>query len=214
MGIFNENIPNKLRFRGYFLLGEMPIQMAAFNKVLDDIEKHIEKYPIFQQYADRFNESTGLRSGYFVLGILLAPVAIYSMPVLLSGFTIAYPLLMSVKAIERGKSDRTRWLMYWLLFHIISLLEPLCNWLLASISGFTLIRFAYLLWCMAPIERNGCYLSYKFLQPVVLKHIGVADGYLSNVSGRVDDAIHKSSDKLKDKLKDLATDEIVNHSKD
>ena len=48
------------------------------------------------------------------------------------------------------------------------------------------------------MERNGCLLSYRFLQPVVLKHIGIADGYIADVTGRVDQCIAENKDSLKD----------------
>merc|ERR1712168_28149 len=182
------------------------MQITALNNILDSIDAFVEKYPVVQQYATKMEQATGVRSGYLIFGLVLAPLSIFFMPILLNAFTIGYPLLMSVKAIERGKADRTRWLMYWLLFHLISLVEPLFSWALSHFTGFALLKFAYLLWCMAPMERNGCYLSYRFLQPVVLKHIGIADGYLADVTGRVENVIQEN----KDKLKDVAINAAVN----
>merc|ERR1712168_53562 len=182
------------------------MQITALNNTLDSIDAFVEKYPVLQQYATKMEQATGVRSGYLIFGLILAPLSLFFMPILLNAFTIGYPLLMSVKAIERGKADRTRWLMYWLLFHLISLVEPLFSWALSHFTGFALVKFAYLLWCMAPMERNGCYLSYRFLQPVVLKHIGIADGYIADVTGRVENVIQEN----KDKLKDVAINAAVN----
>lgn len=174
------------------------MQITMLNNALDTIDTYVERHPLLQQYATKMEQATGVRSGYLIFGMICAPLSIFFMPVLLNAFTIGYPLLMSVKAIEKGKSDRTRWLMYWLLFHLISLVEPIFSWALSHFTGFALIKFAYLLWCMAPMERNGCLLSYRFLQPVVLKHIGIADGYIADVTGRVEKVVSENKDSFKD----------------
>merc|ERR1719354_396614 len=162
---------------------------------LATIETFIATYPALDHYARKLEENTGVRCGYLVLGLLFAPFALYFMPVLLNACSIAYPVVMSVKAIDQDKSDRTRWLMYWLFFNTVTLLEPV---FMSVLTGFTVIKFAYLTWCMAPMERNGCVYTYKLLQPLLQKHMRVADGYVAGVTGRVEGALQTWKERLAD----------------
>lgn len=89
------------------------MQIAALNNALDTIDLYVERYPLLQQYATKMEQATGVRSGYLIFGLVAAPLSLFFMPVLLNAFTIGYPLLMSVKAIERGKVKRKDLFLFW-----------------------------------------------------------------------------------------------------
>ena len=93
---------------------------------------------------------------------------------------------MSVKSIESRQQDRTRWLIYWILFNTVSLVESLFGFCLMIVPGYTVIKNAYFAWCMYPHENNGCMVSYYVLRPFLLKPVRYIDDYLQETVHKVD----------------------------
>jgi len=160
----------------------------TISNYFDAVEKD---YPIFKKCAKALEETIGIRSRYIMLGIVFVPLALLFMPILLKAFTIIYPVRMSVTSIEREEVARTRWLIYWVLFHTISVIESsFCGWALKLIPGYIIIKFIFFLWCMMPTPANGCdVVYYRLLQPVILKYIGAVDEHVDAISECVSHAV-------------------------
>jgi len=155
--------------------------------VINFIESNIQKYPVIEGWIVLIQERTGIKNRYVALGLVFTPLFLFLMPVLANMITIFYPLYMSVMSIEKGKNDRTRWLVYWLLFHAIQIAEALFGWMLRIGGDISLIRFGYLVWCLAPVENNGCVYSYGVLKPYILQYMGYADKAANEVENVIND---------------------------
>ena len=100
----------------------------------------------------------------------------YFAPLILLAVTVLYPMFMSVKAVENGKG-RTRWLIYWFLFHSLSTTESLFGFLFNLIPGYTMVKCLYLCWCMIPSKSNGCNFSYRVIRPTSLTLAEMVEPY-------------------------------------
>lgn len=169
---------------------------AIIDGVSNFIETNIQKYPIVEEWIGKIQEKTGIKNRCVIISLVLVPLCLYLVPIMANMLTIIYPLYMSVKSIEKGKNDRTRWLVFWLLFHGIHITDSLCGWALRMVGDITLIKFGYLVWCMAPIEKNGCVLSYGLLKPYITRHIGYADQCISGVTSKVENVLKDNQDLL------------------
>ncbi|XP_037925262.1 receptor expression-enhancing protein 5 isoform X2 [Hermetia illucens] len=104
---------------------------------------------------------------------------------------VAYPAYVSIHAIESSpKADDTRWLIYWVTFAILSLIEHFSFFLCKVIPFYWLIKCAFLIWCMLPIPSNGSVLIYgRIVRPYFLKHHEAADRALDGVFDKVKETV-------------------------
>lgn len=187
---------------------------AAADTLFKYIDSRIHQYPVVEEWIQKVQELTGIRSRYFIVGLPLLALLVFCMPVFMHLLTLAYPLYMSVSAIEKGKEGRTRWLIYWLLFHSIHVAEFLTGWILTYVmgGGFTIVKFVFLLWCMAPLPQNGCFISYSLIRPFVLMFIGTAEEYLSvNFSGTFGDVL-KEGEQMANGVKEAAINGAISYA--
>merc|ERR1712126_200283 len=83
-----------------------------------------------------------------------------------------YPAYVSFKAIEsHRKDDDTKWLTYWTVFGVLSVLDSFADVLLQIIPFYWLAKSVFLAWCFAPIDANGSGVIYRnVVKPFFLKH--------------------------------------------
>lgn len=84
---------------------------------------------------------------------------------------VLYPAFISIHSIDSGtKEDYTKWLTYWVTFGIFTVIEYFSDMLANNIPFYWLIKCAFLIWCMLPIEKNGSAVIYKeIVRPYYLK---------------------------------------------
>ncbi|KAA0196539.1 Receptor expression-enhancing protein 6 [Fasciolopsis buskii] len=102
--------------------------------------------------------------------------------VLLVGFL--YPAYQSVKAIEtQQKEDDTQWLIYWVVFAFVQLVEGCTFALLTYLPLYSIMKCIFLLHCMAPFNENGSILIYKhIIRPLFVKHSPAIDSALGSAA--------------------------------
>lgn len=103
---------------------------------------------------------------------------LYVAPAVLTVPYILYPVIMSVMSIEQKQPDRTRWLIFWLIYNTVTSVEALFQFLLQLIPGYSLVKLAYLTWCMAPMVSNGSVVTYRVLRPMLLEEMLRIDEYI------------------------------------
>jgi len=91
--------------------------------------------------------------------------------------TFIYPAYVSIHAIESpAKDDDTKWLTYWVVFSIFSLLEYFSDTIVGWFPLYWLAKCVFFIWLMIPTEFNGSIVLYKkVVKPYFLKHHATID---------------------------------------
>ncbi|XP_060062587.1 receptor expression-enhancing protein 5-like [Ylistrum balloti] len=143
---------------------------------------------------EKIEQKTGVRRLYIALG-LLAFLGLYLMIGYGAQFVcnfvgFLYPAYASIKAIEsHSKDDDTKWLTYWVVYALFSLVEFFADIFLFWIPFYWFLKCCFLGYCMAPTAWNGSHTIYnRLIRPVVLKYQDRIDTALDKAS----DAIHEA----------------------
>ncbi|KAF2904044.1 hypothetical protein ILUMI_02141 [Ignelater luminosus] len=108
---------------------------------------------------------------------------------------IVYPAYASVHAIEsRAINDDTKWLTYWVVFSIFSLIEYFADFIVGWFSLYWLIKSVFFLWLMIPTDLNGSLMIYKnVIKPYFLQYHETVDKACSAVQAKASEIIeHKN----------------------
>merc|ERR1711970_450412 len=154
----------------------------------------------FTKYVALAEEKTQVKREYLASGFLgLLSIYLifgYGAELICNLIAFVYPALSSLKALEtRRKEDDTRWLIYWVVFAIFSVIEFFSDILLSWVPFYFLAKLVFLIWCSAAIPYNGSDFIYAhFIRPRFLKNQSKID---------------KTMDKVADKITQLASDSGV-----
>lgn len=101
-----------------------------------------------------FTVVAGLCALYLIFG--------YAAQLLCNIISVVYPAYVSIKAIESStKVDDTKWLTYWVLFAVVSVLEFFVSYLAAIIPFYFLLKvslsrgFCAMIFCLNLIKINA-----------------------------------------------------------
>ncbi|KAK9727355.1 ER membrane protein DP1/Yop1 [Basidiobolus ranarum] len=155
------------------------------------LEKELNKYPIFQQLEQKTGVpktyAVGACGGLFVLFIFFNIAG--SLLTNLVGWV--YPAYASFKAIEsHTKEDDTQWLTYWTVYGFVNVLEYFSDALLYWIPFYYLFKLGALLWLLLPQFKGAEYVYKSFLRPLLLQHESRLDGLFGKVTAKANDAIN------------------------
>ncbi|XP_015919711.1 receptor expression-enhancing protein 5 [Parasteatoda tepidariorum] len=94
-----------------------------------------------------------------------------------------YPAYCSLNALNTpDKKDDSIWLIYWIVFAIYTLLEVGLDMILFWLPLYSYLKLFFLLWCAAPIGKNGAYYIFKiFIEPFFRMYGGHINYYLTQV---------------------------------
>jgi len=119
-----------------------------------------------------------------------------------------YPAYKSIKALESStKADDTQWLMYWVVFSVFSVAEFFSDTLVGWIPMYWLVKCAFLLWCMSPLEGSSV-IYHRIIRPYFLKHESAIDDAVRKGAAHVS----KITDAAVEKAKDYAAEQQLNKS--
>ncbi|XP_072924428.1 receptor expression-enhancing protein 6-like isoform X2 [Hemitrygon akajei] len=158
------------------------------------LEKFLDEKNFFTNILEKIEKTTGVRKHHLVTG-LVSILGIYlvfghgaSLICNLIGFV--YPAYFSIKAIESvNKEDDTKWLTYWVVYGIFSVVEFFSDIFLYWFPFYYVGKCLFLLWCMAPVMWNGSQIIYnRIVRPLFLKHHARVDSVVNDLGGKALDA--------------------------
>jgi len=131
--------------------------------------------------------------GIAILGIWL--VFGYAAQLVCNSVGFLYPAYVSIHAIEsHDKQDDTKWLTYWVVFAVFSIVEYFADFIVGWFPLYWLIKCLFLVWLMIPTELNGSLILYKrIVRPYFLKHHNDIDETLTRVKEQVQKVTEKTS---------------------
>jgi len=132
---------------------------------------------------------TGIKRKYLLVvllfGLGLYMVYGFAAQLLCNIVGFLYPAYRSIKALESpNKDDDTKWLTYWVVFALFSIIEYFSDILLHWFPFYWLFKCAFHIWCFLPIANNGSVVIYnRVIRPYFLKHQETVDNMLGNIAG-------------------------------
>ena len=154
--------------------------MAAYlNHFNSELNKFLHEKHRGTELLEKAEKLTGIKRLYMVQG-LGAFTALY----LIFGYFAAlicnlvgfvYPAWQSIKTLEtESREDDTKWLTYWVVFAFFSTMEFYSDTIFSWFPFYWVAKIGFLIWCFAPIERNGSMVVYhRFIRPVFNRHVDV-----------------------------------------
>lgn len=145
--------------------------MEKVNEVCRPLNKYADKVPQIVELSKK----AGVQSGVILAGLSfvgsIVILVLFGATILSVVFTVVYPSIQSIKAIEsKGEDDDKEWLTYWTIFGIISLLDEFAGIILSFIPFYFYIRVLLFVFLMAP-QTKGALTIYKyFVGPILKQH--------------------------------------------
>ncbi|XP_029663874.1 receptor expression-enhancing protein 5-like isoform X2 [Formica exsecta] len=98
-----------------------------------------------------------------------------------------YPAYESMKALESSKKeDDTKWLTYWVVFAIFTIVEFFSEYIVCWFPVYWLFKCIFYVWLMAPTEYNGSLILYRrIIRPKFIQYQPGLDRLLSNARDTV-----------------------------
>merc|ERR1711934_345224 len=175
-------------------------------------EKFIEQPGVVNDALTFVQNKTQVKKAYIAYGVI-AVVTLWLMfgfgaQLLCNFIGFLYPAYRSIKALETSsKSDDTQWLMYWVVFSLFSVVEFFSDTVVGWVPFYWLIKCAFLLWCMSPMEGSSVIYT-RVIRPYFLKHESAIDDAVRKGTGMAT----KITDAAVEKAKDFAAEQQLNRN--
>lgn len=161
-----------------------------YKQFIDNLEKCLNSSGRIGEIGDKIEKTTGVKRIYVAQG-LLGFVAIYMIfgyfaELVCNIVGFIYPAYASVKALESpNKEDDTKWLTYWVVFALFSVVEFFSDIIFSWFPFYWLVKVVFLIWCFLPIQTNGSnYIYSRVILPIFLRHQQSVDKTFSSAIGK------------------------------
>jgi len=193
-----ENNPDDIKKRQRQSLSQQSSGMIhqVFEKVEEISDKITDFLPAWARLIGKMQEMTGYRKRYILLAMFSSPFILFlttlSAPMLIPILMLISPIVMSVKAIEQKQEARTRWLIYWLFYNTITICEQFIGPVLYFIPGYSLGKNIFFIWCMLPMNENGCYFAYHVVRPFLMLPVRKVDEYIIDSMNKIETVVREN----------------------
>jgi len=175
-------------------------------------EKFIDQPGVVNDALTFVQNKTQVKKAYIAYGVIgvvtLWLMFGYGAQLLCNFIGFLYPAYRSIKALESSsKSDDTQWLMYWVVFSLFSVLEFFSDALVGWVPFYWLMKCAFLLYCMSPLEGSSV-IYHRVIRPYFLKHESAIDDAVRKGTQQA----NKIADAAMEKAKDYAAEQQLNKS--
>lgn len=165
--------------------------MSNFAVQLDYIRKQLHKNELIKKYSDLIEEKTKINIEYIVSGLTLIPVIMVFYGIgaqFISNIVgFVYPLISTIRALESfEKEDDTYWLIYWMVFSFICIVEGFVSYLLYWIPFFYPLKICFLFWLFLPQFGGAKILYHSIILPQFQKHQDKIDAALGTAEPKQD----------------------------
>ena len=160
--------------------------MAVVAQQLDKLRALVSEVPALKKLGMMFEDATSVNFEYAAAGILAVALIMLFTGIgdefIVHLCAFVYPFVQTIKVIEAGdKSAYTDWLIYWVIYGFVSVLDTFSDWLLYWIPFFAPLKLAFLVWCWLPSYRGSSTIYYSVIQPLWKQHESTIDSALKNV---------------------------------
>jgi len=163
--------------------------MEKLEPVVKKIDDAIAKYPSVTQY-ERFKdleEKTGYPKALFFLAscsiVILLILATGGMKLASNLIGFLYPAYMSFKALDGGKcmdGDATQWMMYWIIFCSLNLVDETFTFLASSIPMYYYTKIALVVWLYHPKTTGAQVIYSSAVRPYLMPMMSGSTGKTSS----------------------------------
>ncbi|XP_054160355.1 receptor expression-enhancing protein 5-like [Oppia nitens] len=166
-------------------------------------DKWLNQSPRIKDIGDKIEKTTGVKRVYVAQGIIgltaLYMIFGYFAELLCNAVGFVYPAYASIKALESpNKEDDTKWLTYWVVFALFSVVEFFSDVIFSWFPLYWLVKVVFLVWCFLPFQNNGStYVYTRIIRPFFLKNRPTLDSALSSAAGKAKGLANEVYDAVK-----------------
>jgi len=148
----------------------------------EKLEKTILSYPSIDNALSFLEKKTQVKKVYILYAVLACVVSWlmfgWGAQLLCNVIGFVYPAYCSVRALEsRSKDDDTKWLTYWVVFALFSVIEFFSDILVGWVPFYWLTKCAFLIWCMSPLDGSST-IYFKIVLPLFKRNQSKVDSFI------------------------------------
>jgi len=169
--------------------------LQQFDSSLENILREKNKVTDLLELVEK---KTNVKRTYIVKGL----IGVFSIYMIVGHFAalvcnavgFIYPAYASIHAIEsHNTTDDTKWLTYWVVFAMFSVLEFFSDIIFSWFPIYWLAKIVFLVWCFMPLQNNGSILIYnKFIRPVFFQNKEFVDAQIHKLAESASNLTNKT----------------------
>jgi len=168
-----------------------------YEQFTEKLDRLLHQNNRLSEVLEKVEKTTNVKRIYIAQGVL-ALLSVYmifgyfaELVCNLVGFI--YPAYASIHALEsHNKDDDTKWLTYWVVFALFSVVEFFSDIIFSWFPFYWLVKVIFLVWCFVPFECNGsAYIYSRVIRPVFLKNRQNIDNAFSSAVGAASGVANK-----------------------